>query len=1007
MCLLFIFTFTFIYCSVIFRPKDPYGNRPLPHLIGSKQWQEKWHIGLVDADDTTENDAIDEMSESSSSPSVESLHSHVPASLSESGKSVWGMDATATVTVTGPSSDGTFIYSRFKSFFSYLGYLYFFCFVVERDMFNEDSKANKVDKNGKKMTPISNSTYADAHSGQRDEFAESIQKIKNPSTNTIFRQSTTRELFANLFDSEPPELDESPTQNSDRKPVNLFLDDDDGDGDFDIFSTKETESQHIIGNASNARPFDQEVVKSFNLFEDENGALFDSSIIEKKIKSSILPSSPPQNASLPNLFNDGPPEDDFDFLTKLSALVSESPIPVVKINVRSYEVEKHPEEVNKNSINAETLSKSVTEKTPEKRLLSKISLFDDDDNDDDDDDSFAKLIGSTVRIVNQNEMESKSLGDVPPTIIEIDRDSFEPLVGSKEQIKKKSISTLDDKRLFVEPNHPNVVERPSAMVNTLHVDELKLEGSFVETLASIAPELSVLYPNGDDPTAVKKEESLAFNYASSHLFADLPPDDDDDFVATPVPIEVRQSGLGEFYNDFSETVTASNAEATKSPYSYLFNDEPPPDDDLFQTTNPKKTISDSDFSRKLDIFANPKQMFGESSNVTSKPKKLNIRDIGINVSALLPGAKRTESKIKGDVVPSSDVPGKEIKSVSSVATVVEHVDNVGRLINLTKNRAKMQSRRPSTRSGRQLQYQKTLEDASNAEVTSSEEIVNQIAPNTENSQYTVVQEIFQAETVQKSPVIKNLDLSFFDDNDSGDADNNDWFSNAIESTRQTATESDEDELDWNVDQPAAKTMAEVNTNCNGMKPDDKPWPLHSHTSLFNDLEELEGEDDILSSVPYSMQKSVIESLPAKTTNSLFDDEDEKVDDLFSKTAPSEPKRATFPPLVAVPTKSLFGDDFSDDDDLFVSATSAKKENKLVSTSHEKETVINRRKASSGKLFSDSDGDDDDVLFSSKLKPPFNVVARTVVPNTTQNRNTKVKASSGTEQDPLTDLLQSK
>lgn len=68
--------------SVIFQPKDPYKDRPLPHLIGSKEWHEKWHIGLVqsDADDDSANENDDAMSESSSD-----LSSNVPGSLSESG----------------------------------------------------------------------------------------------------------------------------------------------------------------------------------------------------------------------------------------------------------------------------------------------------------------------------------------------------------------------------------------------------------------------------------------------------------------------------------------------------------------------------------------------------------------------------------------------------------------------------------------------------------------------------------------------------------------------------------------------------------------------------------------------------------------------------------------------------------------------------------------------------------------------------------------------------------
>lgn len=104
------FIHVFTDFSVIFRPKNPYQNRPLPHLIGSKDWQEKWHIGLTDsdADDGSDNDPIDEMSASTSSlsPSMASLHSHVPASMSESENSNWGIDATNVVTATGLPKNG-------------------------------------------------------------------------------------------------------------------------------------------------------------------------------------------------------------------------------------------------------------------------------------------------------------------------------------------------------------------------------------------------------------------------------------------------------------------------------------------------------------------------------------------------------------------------------------------------------------------------------------------------------------------------------------------------------------------------------------------------------------------------------------------------------------------------------------------------------------------------------------------------------------------------------------
>lgn len=46
---------------MIFRPKNPYKHRPLPYLIGSKGWHEKWHIGLVEEDsDQSDNDNNDD-----------------------------------------------------------------------------------------------------------------------------------------------------------------------------------------------------------------------------------------------------------------------------------------------------------------------------------------------------------------------------------------------------------------------------------------------------------------------------------------------------------------------------------------------------------------------------------------------------------------------------------------------------------------------------------------------------------------------------------------------------------------------------------------------------------------------------------------------------------------------------------------------------------------------------------------------------------------------------------
>lgn len=76
--------------SVVFRPKNPYKHRPLPYLIGSKEWHEKWHIGLIEEDsDQSDNDNNNDAEEESagdfsSSPAISSVSSNVPVSLSDS-----------------------------------------------------------------------------------------------------------------------------------------------------------------------------------------------------------------------------------------------------------------------------------------------------------------------------------------------------------------------------------------------------------------------------------------------------------------------------------------------------------------------------------------------------------------------------------------------------------------------------------------------------------------------------------------------------------------------------------------------------------------------------------------------------------------------------------------------------------------------------------------------------------------------------------------------------------
>lgn len=65
---------------------NPYLNRPLPYLIGSKQWNDKWHIGLVESDEEVLSDEeAEEFSQSSDEDSISiSPQTSNPPTASES-----------------------------------------------------------------------------------------------------------------------------------------------------------------------------------------------------------------------------------------------------------------------------------------------------------------------------------------------------------------------------------------------------------------------------------------------------------------------------------------------------------------------------------------------------------------------------------------------------------------------------------------------------------------------------------------------------------------------------------------------------------------------------------------------------------------------------------------------------------------------------------------------------------------------------------------------------------
>ena len=55
--------------SYVLRPKDPYLNRPLPHVIGTEEWHKKWHVGLLESSSESETEQLSEKFSESDSES--------------------------------------------------------------------------------------------------------------------------------------------------------------------------------------------------------------------------------------------------------------------------------------------------------------------------------------------------------------------------------------------------------------------------------------------------------------------------------------------------------------------------------------------------------------------------------------------------------------------------------------------------------------------------------------------------------------------------------------------------------------------------------------------------------------------------------------------------------------------------------------------------------------------------------------------------------------------------
>lgn len=762
-------------------------------------------------------------------------------------------------------------------------------------------------------------------------------------SNSIFRpqkQPTVSHVIPSLIDSDPPDLDDTPSSKSTHKPPNLFLDDEDDQDDFNIFDDKLNSAKNANTEShqdrSHTAAASTSQIKSINLFADDEYDNFDDFLSnvtkvtakldhqkpESKVRNlfeddddddvdddklfiqpseplqpakqtprtSILSNAPKKDVFLCNIFDDNPPDDDFETATTEHLRKSEASMPKQLSDTKA--MESQP-------------------KKPSTLFSGSVNLFDDDD---DDDDIFEKLIAPNSGKKDTSEADSKSE-------VYFDAGDSKP-----------------------------------------HENEEKTE------------------------TLIAQPKNTTNLFSSDRLFDDIPPSDDEQLFSstfsnkdTPKskPSETLKQNTGEFYNDFSETVTSApkfddhvkdadtvktsetveplkTVQSTKAAQTARKTNASECDEfksslsDDQLSAESKLNINDehdgsqsekrSEFLKKIDAFSNAKSMEAKPETApmpkARQPKKLNLANIDINVAALLPNAKRAKSVEKSDSPnkgASDEINNDDLtpmsKGVIAKAVDQDNVDSAGRLTNLNRNRVKNASRRhPSTRAGRVQQYQKSI---GNEEVDGTSEQTEKSPPKPEDNRNHIIptssfanrseesqkEEIVErkmggnenkaiAENIPPSPLKKNVaKLPFSKVISDEEIFENDSPSELLEDTDATINNSE----------ISNQTKDESSSLDDQSSKNENPFS-------FLEEDQDEEKDEFMKAEEITPSKYT-STVPAKATPAYIDELPPELDVVDEKSGSKTNKGNS---LLSQNALSLFGDDDDDDfdnDDIFANEKS--------------------------------------------------------------------------------------
>lgn len=319
----------------------------MPHLIGSKEWTDKWHIGLVESDDEDDDDEVanDQTTAateefSSSDDDTISMSVSLPSNVQTASENSDSRRSSRPSTVADNSiADGERIYDILRPQAEHIrpAVLQSSRTVVRpSNLFSGSDSDSEVNANDVATVHTSNagrvnvnpetvkSTRPDAQrvrvlptntvptAGARSKTA-SVKHIDAPAP--IFNQQPQQQSHKppasiGLFDDEPPELD-APVAAARRQP-NLFLEDSDDD-------------DNMLGNANVpvVAPQTSAAIVRTNNVPPKVSNLFDSTddsepeeYVPRPQKPQVPPSVQPTMAksNISQLFDDSPPDDLFDVL---------------------------------------------------------------------------------------------------------------------------------------------------------------------------------------------------------------------------------------------------------------------------------------------------------------------------------------------------------------------------------------------------------------------------------------------------------------------------------------------------------------------------------------------------------------------------------------------------------------------------------------------------------------------------------------------------------------------